>query len=103
VALLANRAGWVTDLLSYSLFDPQHPPVAEGLAVRDALRAAAARCGLALTETDEKSLPEMGPACLGLTTGQVDATLAAFGTAAGRPWRKEQKLAALAAWVAGAQ
>ena len=37
-ALLVNRAGWITDLLQYSLFDPGHPPVAEGLAVRDALR-----------------------------------------------------------------
>src|SRR5438309_539162 len=34
-ALLVNRAGWITDLLEYSLFAPEHPPVAEGLAVRD--------------------------------------------------------------------
>jgi hypothetical protein len=97
--LLVNRAGWVTDLLDYSLGDPAHPPVAEGLAVRDALRSACAACGLALVETDEKSLPALGPERLGLTAGEVDAGLAALGAAAGRPWRKEQKLAALAAWA----
>src|SRR5882757_9937679 len=26
-ALLVNRAGWITDLLEYSLFAPEHPPV----------------------------------------------------------------------------
>jgi hypothetical protein len=39
-ALLVNRAGWVTDLLRYSLATPEHPAVAEGLAVRDAFRHA---------------------------------------------------------------
>ncbi|MBU6298203.1 MAG: hypothetical protein KJS68_08150, partial [Alphaproteobacteria bacterium] len=55
-ALLVNRAGWITDLLEYSLFAPEHPAVAEGLAVRDALRFALDRCGIKIVETDEKSL-----------------------------------------------
>lgn len=101
-ALLVNRAGWITDLLSYSLGAPEHPAVAEGLAVRDALRAACARCGLAITEMDEKSLPETASARLAVSPAEVDATLAAFGAVAGRPWRREQKLAALAAWLAAA-
>lgn len=100
--LLVNRAGWVTDLLHYSLGDPAHPPVAEGLAVRDALRSACAACGLSLVEADEKSLPELGPARLGLSAAEVDAGLARLGAAAGKPWRKEQKLAALAAWAEAA-
>src|SRR5215469_5219850 len=45
-ALLVNRAGWITDLLEYSLFAPEHPAVAEGLAVRDALRLALDHHGL---------------------------------------------------------
>src|SRR4051812_12135991 len=57
-ALLINRAGWVTDLLSYSLAFADHPPVAEGLAVRDALRAALSRLGIPVSEVDEKSLLE---------------------------------------------
>ena len=57
-ALLVNRAGWVTDLLAYSLAFADHPPVAEGLAVRDAFRFAFGRVGLEVVEIDEKSLPD---------------------------------------------
>lgn len=100
LALLVNRAGWVTDLLRYSLSMPDHPPVAEGLAVREALRAAFGRCGVAATEIDEKSLPQLASALLELTPAALEAQLKALGATAGPPWRKEQKLACLAAWVA---
>lgn len=99
-ALLVNRAGWVTDLLRYSLSMPDHPPVAEGLAVRDALRSAFAQCGLITTEMDEKALPEVGASVLNLSPAGLDARLKALGAAAGPPWRKEQKMACLAGWVA---
>jgi hypothetical protein len=97
-ALLVNRAGWVTDLLEYSLFAPEHPPVAEGLAVRDALRFAFDRCGIAVKEIDEKSLHET--ASLRFSITDLDTRLKALGATAGKPWRKEQKLACLAAWLA---
>ncbi len=97
-ALLVNRAGWMTDLLSYSLAFADHPPVAEGLAVRDALRSAFQANGLAFVETDEKSLGDTAAA----TFGDVEAQLKALGQIAGKPWRKEQKLACLAAWLAAA-
>jgi hypothetical protein len=100
VGLLVNRAGWITDLLQHSLFDPAHPPVAEGLAVRDALRFACARCGLELVEMDEKSLAEAASARLGVSLAELEARLKWLGAAAGRPWRKEQKLACLSAWLA---
>jgi hypothetical protein len=98
-ALLVNRAGWVTDLLEYSLFSPDHPPVAEGLAVRDALRHAFARCGLDAVETDEKSLLDSAAKTLGLSATQLDTQLKSLGDGA-KPWRKEHKLACLAAWLA---
>jgi hypothetical protein len=98
-ALLINRAGWITDLLSYSLSFPDHPPVAEGLAVREALRFAFGRCGLEVAEMDEKSLPDLALGVLGLGSADVDARLKALGAVVGRPWRKEQKLACLAAWI----
>jgi hypothetical protein len=101
-ALLVNRAGWMSDLLAHALSAPEHPAVIEGLAVREALRAACAGCGLVFIEVDEKSLPEAAPLQLDVPPGGVEATLAALGATAGRPWRKEQKLAALAAWVAAA-
>jgi hypothetical protein len=99
-ALLVNRAGWIDDLLGYSLAWPDHPPVAEGLAVRAALRFALARLRLKVAEKDEKSLPEIASNELGLGTREIDARLRELGATAGKPWRKEQKLACLAAWVA---
>jgi hypothetical protein len=101
-ALLINRAGWMTDLLDHSLSAPEHPPVAEGLAVRVALRAAFAGAGLDVVEMDEKSLRESATLKLPLAPAQIDVQLNALGARAGRPWRKEQKAACLAAWVAAA-
>lgn len=98
-ALLVNRAGWITDLLQYSLFAPEHPAVAEGLAVRDALRFALRACGIDVVELDEKSLHEVASAELHLSSEEVDAELKRLGASAGKPWRKEQKAACLAAWV----
>jgi hypothetical protein len=99
-ALLVNRAGWITDLLAHSLTDPAHPPVIEGLAVREALRFAFEQVGIAAIELDEKSLPEQGVKELGLPPAEIDAELKALGKQAGRPWRKEQKMACLAGWYA---
>jgi hypothetical protein len=99
-ALLVNRAGWVTDLLSYSLAWAEHAPVAEGLAVRDALRFAFGGAGLKTAELDEKSLAGTAAKELGLSQDSLVARLKTLGATAGRPWRKEQKLACLAAWVA---
>jgi hypothetical protein len=101
-ALLVNRAGWMGEQLSFCLSAPEHPPVAEGLAVRDALRAAFAGAGLELVEMDEKSLKESAALKLPIPAARIDAEINALGATAGRPWRKEQKAAALAAWVAAA-
>lgn len=87
-ALLVNRAGWITDLLGYSREWAEHIPVAENLAVREALRFAVRECGLKLMELDEKTLPD--PA----------EYLEPLGKVAVKPWRKEQKLACVAAWLA---
>ena len=100
-ALLVTRAGWMDDLLAYSLMDPGHPPVAEGLAVREALRVAFKKARLEVSETDEKSLPVLASQVLGMTAGAIEARMKVLGASAGRPWRKEQKLACLAAWVNG--
>ena len=101
-ALLVNRAGWVTDLLGYSLAWPEHAAVADGLAVRDALRSACREAAVEIVELDEKSLPELAAKTLGLAPDEIDARLKALGGAVARPWRKEQRLACLAAWVAAA-
>jgi hypothetical protein len=99
-ALLVNRAGWITDLLEYSIAWPEHVPVAEALAVRDALRSGLAECGIAGVEIDEKSLFDRAAEALDLPVAEIEARLKGLGAVAGKPWRKEQKLACLAAWVA---
>jgi hypothetical protein len=98
-ALLVNRAGWVTDLLAYSLSFPDHPPVAEGLALREVLRPAIGRAGMELAELDEKSLPDLATRRLDMAPAEIEARIKALGATVGRPWRKEQKLACLSAWV----
>jgi hypothetical protein len=99
-ALLVNRAGWIADRLSYSLAWPEHVPVAELLAVRDALRFGVRECGIDLVELDEKSLFDVAAERLDLSPQEIEARLKALGTGVGKPWRKEQKLASLAAWIA---
>jgi hypothetical protein len=99
-ALLVNRAGWIIDLLAYSLSAPEHPAVAEGLAVREALRFVFRQRGLEVAEMDEKSLQETASKALRKPSTDIDSVLRALGVSAGRPWRKEQQLACLSAWVA---
>ena len=101
-ALLVNRAGWITDLLAHALSSPEHPAVIEGLAVREALRFAFDRCGLQAVELDEKSLPETAARDLKRSPTEIDAWLTGLGATVPKPWRKEQKLACLAAWLAAA-
>lgn len=100
VALLVNRAGWVGELLAYSLDYDAHAAVAEGLAVREAFRAAGVRLGAPMIELDEKTLGSKAQNVLNLDPAGLDQSLGGMGHAAGRPWRKEQKAAALAAWIA---
>jgi hypothetical protein len=99
-ALLVNRTGWITDVLEYSGSWPEHVPVAEGLAVRDALRFACKECRIDVAELDEKSLPDLAAQTLDASTMPIDARLKALGATFGRPWRKERKRACLSAWFA---
>ena len=99
-ALLVNRAGWITDVLEYSISWPEHMPVAEGLAVRDALRFAFKECRVEVAELDEKSLPDLAASMFATSSMAIDARLKALGATVDRPWRKEQKLACLSAWFA---
>jgi hypothetical protein len=78
---------------------PEHVPLAEGLAVRDALRLGCGRCSLEVAEIDEKSLREVASVHLRLSPLDMDVHLKSLGATVGRPWRRVQKLACLSAWV----
>jgi hypothetical protein len=102
-AVLANRvyAGFLDDLAHILAWD-EHLSVAESLAVREAVCSALDAHDLARVEVDEKSIRDVAPERLGLAEAVIDARLKELGAAAGRPWRKEQKNSALAAWIAAA-
>lgn len=88
VALIANRATWVTDLLAHARGWADHVPVVEALAVRAATRAAVLALGLPLAEPDETTLA-------GRLTAEA-GWLNELGRGQ-RPWTRKEKLAALAA------
>jgi hypothetical protein len=73
---------------------------AEGELFRDALRAASRECGLPLTAVKERKLHTRAIADLRLPAGELERHVAAMGKAIGPPWRQDEKLAAVAAWLA---
>jgi len=73
---------------------------AEGELFRSALLHAAESCDLAATAIPECELREHANSSLRRSGAAIDAAIAALGASAGRPWAKDQKLSALAAWIA---
>ncbi len=72
---------------------------AEGELFRSALAAAAPRVGLPLIEVREKRLEAEAAEALSLGAAERQARLAEVGRRAGPPWARDQKEAALAAWI----
>ena len=73
---------------------------AEGVLFRDALVRAAKACGLRLVEIPEKMLTSHAERALGAPASGLAKEIAKLGKAAGPPWGKDQKEAALAAMSA---
>ena len=76
---------------------------AEGEMFRDAVREASRRCGLALTGVRERELADSAARTLRQPAGDLTARVAGWGRALGPPWRQDEKLAALVAWLALAE
>lgn len=79
-----------------------HPLVhaAEGELYRQVLLRASEECRLPVQRVPAKELPALAARALGVTPERLGARLAALGRAAGRPWARDQKESALAAWIA---
>lgn len=73
---------------------------AEGEMFREALRHAGRRAGISVLEVKEKELLLRAIEVFGISEVELKHRLGALGRAAGPPWAEDQKLAALAAWVA---
>ena len=79
-----------------------HPLVhtAEGELFREAISRAAQSAGLPVTVVREKEIWDRGAAALDLTAAELRRRLDGLGRPPGPPWAQDQKLAALAAWIA---
>lgn len=73
---------------------------AEGELFREALAHAAGACGLAVTKVRERELFARGSAELAIPIDELQRRLAEMGRAIGPPWRRDEKLASLVAWLA---
>src|SRR5258708_3207015 len=81
------------------------PPLhrAEGELFREVVAAAGAELGLAVVRGRGKELPDRWAAATALAAADLQRHLAELGRTLGPPWRQDQKLATLAAWLALAE
>jgi hypothetical protein len=73
---------------------------AEGVLFRDALVAAGEAAGLPVTGVRERELWQQAAPTLRLSSASLQQRIAAAGKVAGPPWARDQKDAALVAWLA---
>src|SRR6266508_6597711 len=73
---------------------------ADGELFRDALAAAAQERGLPVIRVREKEIFSLASAGLHIPEEEIARCLKDIGRSIGAPWTQDQKLAALAAWVA---
>jgi len=77
--------------------------IAEGIAVRAAVARALQSLDVAIEEIDRKSLVSSASAALGIPEARAAANLKRLAPEETGAWRAEERLAALAAWVAAAR
>ena len=76
---------------------------AEGELFREVLVRAGEHCGLPVTRVKEREIWEKGAAVFGLAAAELQRQIDGLGRALGPPWRQDEKLASLAAWIALAE
>jgi hypothetical protein len=84
-----------TTLASHALIH-----TAEGEFFRNALKKACAFCGLPVIGVKERELLNKGMATLGISTDDLEQQVVKLGKSIGAPWGKDEKLCAMAAWIA---
>ena len=73
---------------------------ADGEHFRAALAHAAEGCGLPVLAVKEKDVLARAAKALGMPSARLERVVAEMGKPLGPPWRQDEKLATLAAWVA---
>jgi hypothetical protein len=79
-----------------------HPMIhtAEGHFFRDALKTACESCGLLVLGVKEKELIQQAATTLGISADDLQRRATELGKSVGRPWQQDEKLCAVAAWLA---
>jgi hypothetical protein len=72
---------------------------ADGELFRDALADTARECGLEVTAVKEREIMDRGADVLRVPAAELKQRIDGMGRALGPPWRQDEKLATLAAWV----
>jgi hypothetical protein len=82
-----------------------HPLIhtAEGEFFRNVLVQASEHCSLPVTRVKERDVWDRGAAALGLRAADLHRLIRELGPSLGPPWRQDEKLASLAAWIALAE
>jgi hypothetical protein len=95
VAKDAPMPGTVAEIIA------AHPRIhtAEGCLHRDAFVAACRAHSLKSSIVDPRTIVDRSAAAIGVKHAEIEPLLARAGKAAGRPWSKVHRLAALAAWT----
>jgi hypothetical protein len=76
---------------------------AEGVLFRRVLETAAAANGVRCVRFPERDLESFASSRLKIPSAAIKAGLSRFGERLGRPWRADEKAAAIAAWLAFAE
>jgi hypothetical protein len=79
-----------------------HPMIhtAEGDFFRDALKAGCESCGLPVLGVKEKELVRQAAVALSIAPDHLQLRAAELGKSIGPPWRQDEKLCAIAGWLA---
>lgn len=98
-AVILTGRGKLASTLGRILASHAQIHIAEGIAVRESIATAFRERGVEVHELDEKSLDDVASVKLGLHEADAFRDLTEARSEGVSPWRKEQKLCALAAWV----
>ena len=96
---ILQASGRPTTTLAATLASHAMIHTAEGEHFREALAQASEECDLPVTRVKERELYVFAERSLSLPASELAATIAGLGKTVGPPWRQDEKLAALIAWL----
>jgi len=99
VGILVSR-GRAAETLERATASHTQIHIEEGIAVRDSLRHALAKPGRHVEDVDQKAVWSLAGEALGRSDAALAKELAGLEPQNSGAWRKEEKTAALAAWLA---